>query len=119
MLSIITGSQNYGQPTPESDVDLVIRCSETTKELLIEISDLKKMPIKFGKLNIICCTNDDEFALWVLGTRICSEKNLEEGRPIPKTEAKEILDDLRYRIGILAEHDSGPLDKRITDEIDA
>jgi Nucleotidyltransferase domain len=66
--AFLTGSRVYGQPTPESDVDLVVFISEEDKETLVKLADTA-LPIRFGKLNVIALTNEDEFYAWKSATR--------------------------------------------------
>ena len=68
MKSFITGSRAYGQPNADSDLDLVILVDESTKAQLVAFSDLSTEPIRFGKLNIIACTTEEEFTCWKYGT---------------------------------------------------
>ncbi len=64
MFSFITGSRHYGSETEESDVDLVIFCDNGTEARLKELSDDKKFPIRFGKLNVITLKTIEEFVAW-------------------------------------------------------
>lgn len=93
--AFVTGSRAYGKVKPNSDVDLVILCSEETKLLLTKLSENGKEPIRFGKLNLIICTSEEEYAVWCIGT-----KQLKDGKKkINKQEATKIFDVLRYMIG--------------------
>lgn len=77
MNAFITGSRAYGQPRADSDIDLVIRCDENTAQLLRQVCDNPDIEgsageacnsIRFGKLNLLLCTNDRRFADFVVGT---------------------------------------------------
>lgn len=99
MLAFITGSRAYGTVKPSSDIDLVIRCDDTTKKLLQKLSDKiasvqgEQLTIRFGKLNVIACTTDEEFAVWRIGTTQMVKSKF--GHPFSKKAAKEVLDELR------------------------
>lgn len=94
MIAFITGSRVYGRPGPGSDIDLVIRCDEATAEALRKASD-PGPSIRFGKLNVLVCTTDEEYRVWLEGTR-----QLKLLAPIGKTQAKKLFDDLRERYGV-------------------
>lgn len=98
--AFITGSRAYGRPKKSSDVDLVIRCDEETAKLLIKKSELGKEPVRFGKLNLIICTTDEQFAVWKLGTEHMKGINQESGKTFDKEKAKVILDGLRKMVGL-------------------
>ena len=61
MNAFLTGSLLYGFPTSDSDIDLVIFCSEKEKELLLNNSDNNCIPIKYSKLNLIICTEEKQY----------------------------------------------------------
>lgn len=103
MLSFITGSRAYGRPTDGSDVDLVIRVTPATAELLRELAGGKE-PVRFGKLNLILCTTDEEFAVWRIGT---TEMNQSPMRPYTREAAKRVFDEYRLRLGLLDLAQSG------------
>lgn len=63
MNSFITGSQVYGNQTPESDVDLCILVDKGTENKLAELAG-GKYPIRFGNLNLICCNTEKEMNAW-------------------------------------------------------
>lgn len=104
MRSFITGSYAYGKPKPESDIDLVIYVNYTTKERLIKLSDYEKMPCKFGRLNLIFATSEEEYAAWLLGKILCVDDK-------PNNTNKEINnkhhDKARNLFGTTYDHDSG------------
>lgn len=97
MKSFITGSRAYGKPCPDSDVDLVIRCDEGLSEFLRSVCDISETraeatyhgrpcQIRFGRLNIIDCNTDEEFAAWKLGT-----SRLEDKSPVTRATAVAFL----------------------------
>jgi hypothetical protein len=76
MKSFLTGSCAYGTPNADSDIDLVICISPEDLGLLIEQSDdgscryggdVLCACLRFGKLNILACTRDEDFAVWKVG----------------------------------------------------
>lgn len=85
MKAFITGSRAYGKPTEESDLDLVILCTVGTELQLRRFADQldDSRAIRFGKLNIITCTDDKQYSLW----KYCTEYLLaamKEGEKITK-----------------------------------
>jgi len=89
--SYFTGSQVYGTPRPDSDIDLVIRMSseELAKIVHAQVADtvvwFENSPtasLKFGKLNVIACITDDAFEKWAVST-----VQLELRAPVTREEA--------------------------------
>lgn len=120
VLAFITGSRAYGIVTPKSDIDLVIRTDEETAERLRKLSDkdmrLKQagdnqICIRFGRLNLIVCTTDEQFAVWRIGTTDMKR----HGEAYNWQEAKEVFDNLREMVGILDIGESGPGKVRLDD----
>lgn len=69
MKPFITGSHAYGTPTPDSDIDLVLPPMEKHPEYsLIVKSELSAHPVKYGKLNLILTSTEQQFNLWKQGT---------------------------------------------------
>lgn len=71
MKSFITGSRDYGSPTANSDIDLVILVSKEDAEFLKRQSDLGNLPTKFGKLNLIIADNENDFNIWFMARELC------------------------------------------------
>jgi predicted nucleotidyltransferase len=79
--AFLTGSQVYGEPTEESDIDLVVSMSQPeTIDLLDLLHDKAKASVeeygngqatvRIGKLNlIICYENEERFSNWITGTK--------------------------------------------------
>lgn len=115
MNAIVTGSQKYGRPRLDSDVDLVILVSEedllTLKRFAGEDEEPPKdsdsdpgtagtdngltASLRFGPLNVICCTDPIAFAVWQKGT-----KQLMAERPVTKQRAIEHFRALRLKHGL-------------------
>ncbi len=71
MQAFLTGSHAYGTPREDSDIDLVIRCDEETAKFLSAQRDPMadgSPAIKFGKMNFIPCTTDEQYNAWRAGT---------------------------------------------------
>lgn len=85
---LLTGSHIYGQPTDQSDYDVVLLVSHEELVFLADAAgvDLTAPPSKewgvyddspnqvaltFGRLNLIVLTNPAEFEGWVRGTLQC------------------------------------------------
>jgi predicted nucleotidyltransferase len=94
MNAFLTGSQEFGYNKPDSDIDLVILTDSETKEKIIQLSDTGKMPIKFGKLNLIVATTPEEYSFWLLAKRWC-----EIGQVKSKKESKCFHDEIRDQFG--------------------
>lgn len=107
MNSFITGSEAYGKPRADSDIDLVILCSEFTKALLIKHSDLGNEPVRYNNLNLIVCTDDAEFAVWKVGTASCCNRKQKTGISLSSEKAASVLDDLFISIGMDRRQQSG------------
>lgn len=100
MNSFLTGSQVYGKPRKDSDLDLVVLVSPETAAKLIKHSDLGKEPVRYGKLNLILCEDDIEFATWKVGTAQIYAERMVKKKPISAQLAKAMLDILRKAVGI-------------------
>lgn len=96
MRSFITGSVAYATATEDSDLDLVVLVSPDTKNKLKEISDNQGYPIKFGCLNLVCVTSEEEWAAWKLATIRCQNTPA----PISKEQAIKIHEHSRKAMGI-------------------
>lgn len=105
--SFITGSYAYGEPTDKSDIDIVLRIGNVNADLLRKLSDKKPEPkgrkivskgpdpIRFGKINLILCLDDEVFECWRKGTVELQERARVEDRRIPRDEACEYFKSLR------------------------
>lgn len=87
----ITGSQAYGTPTKQSDIDLVVH-SQNVPQVLVINSDQggsELGSVKFGKLNLIFA-NDKEYDCWKEGTDLLIKR-----KPVTRDEAKAVFQKLR------------------------
>lgn len=107
--SFLTGSQAYGTPTNESDIDLVVlvdsqdaifelaNFSQPNKEERCSASDLVAQgnaSLRFGKLNLIVTIHPEIFNLWKRGTEY-----LRSIAPVTREQAMEHFRRLREQIG--------------------
>lgn len=94
MTSFLTGSQVYGTPTEESDVDLVVQMTADEMDKLAHFSEGTisfdeygcGRSFRFGKLNVIAISGDRLFELWKESTEACKAI-----KPVTKAEAKAIF----------------------------
>jgi len=93
MNAFVSGSQVYGNPTPCSDVDLVVLMSgETVAQLRRLFPSCKRtydseINLTIGKLNLIGFTDPKKFQAWQIGTRALAKE-----APVSSERAKEVLD---------------------------
>lgn len=109
MKAFITGSNAYGKPTAESDLDLVVLMTERVRDKLLEFSDYPKGPnpiIRFGKLNIIGVTSELEAAVWLVSTKEL-ETIKESGQTSTRKEAAALIDSLLESVGLGIRPQSG------------
>jgi len=99
-MAFVTGSVRYGEPTDESDIDLVIltdresavglilQCdSENASEYIPEDdSEDITTAIRFGVLNVILHTCPKKYEAWKKGTQEMIEK-----RPVTRAEAVDCI----------------------------
>jgi hypothetical protein len=102
----ITGSHVYGIPNAESDVDLVLLLDARTQQILEANSETKKVPIRYGNLNLILCHSPEEYDAWKTFTDQTTQVAVESGIGVSSAEAREIFKKYRIRGG------SGKADER-------
>ena len=110
MNAFVTGSRAYGTIKPDSDIDLVIRIDHETAILLRKLSDQSMevgekntpRPVRFGKLNLLLCESDEEWAVWRIGT---TQMRLDIAA-FDKAAAKKNFDVLRNLCGLADKADS-------------
>lgn len=110
--SFLTGSFRYGTPHEHSDVDLVVLVAEADMLMLMNVARMTSDEpaqavdygeddtacLRFGRLNLICCTRLRDFETWRRGT-----EDLAERKPVTRTEAVEWFRHLRNEAKALAE----------------
>jgi predicted nucleotidyltransferase len=107
MRAFLTGSQVYGKPTDESDIDLVVLMDIDTQEQLLDLSG-GKFPIKFGKLNIIAASTDIQYLAWLEAKRQCLVEKKETRKPLDKERAVEIHTKVREFLNVPYSGESEP-----------
>lgn len=104
MNAFLTGSQIYGSPTENSDIDLVVSMDDENRArlwALVKDSEKKanfntdadyggNLNLQFGRLNLIVLKSDIEMANWKVGTVM-----LERQGPVSRERAVEVLKALR------------------------
>lgn len=110
-MAFITGSHRYGKPTEESDLDLVILldrdCGSWDEKRLRELSEGAAPQIRFGRLNLILCRTETEYAYWKAGTEIMARESRVNDESIGKKKAKRRFDWFRAKLGLFDRGDSG------------
>lgn len=94
--SFVTGSQAYGTPTSESDVDLAIFLPSPHYDLFLGLfADEAVVPLhynavsnslRFGKLNLLIFTDEVRFNAWKLATA-----ELIKAKPVARDIAVEAI----------------------------
>jgi hypothetical protein len=96
--AFLTGSRAYGTPRPDSDVDLVVCVSKDEAAKLRELSDdPDARSVRFGRLNLVICTDRKLWDAWALGT-----DELKARAPVTRDEAKRVLSHYRQLAGAAA-----------------
>lgn len=103
--AFVTGSRKYGTPKPHSDIDLVVLVSNSDLEKLIDMSAYPDVAsyglcketynLRFGKLNLLCCTHQAAYDVWVKGT-----KQLIKQKPVERADAVKLFSRLRTEAGL-------------------
>jgi len=113
MKAFLTGSQAYGTPHEESDVDIVLRMDIIDTDKMIKaLIALGQTPehvdygdgqssIKIGALNLIVCHTDKRYTSWVLGTAALNQENHDQ-YPMRRTRGRaiEVFSGLRDMLGL-------------------
>lgn len=90
---LFTGSRCYGTPRPESDWDWVIKIQQYPQKVLVshadEVTEKEKdqypdggyegsnrldRALRFGPVNLICCSSTMQYQAWCNGTRYLTEQ---------------------------------------------
>lgn len=99
--AFITGSQAYGTPTEESDVDLVILVDPKTLRFLMgafgdikeddeSYKDMTSAQFSIGTLNLILCQEVKHYRQWQRGT-----KTLKAMAPVTREQAVALFASIR------------------------
>lgn len=103
--AFVTGSHKYGKPSAASDIDLVVLVSPKDLERLIKLSNYPDVAsyglcketynLKFGELNLLCCTHEVAYDVWRKGTN-----QLLKQKPVDRTVAVKLFSRLRKEAGL-------------------
>lgn len=84
-----TGSQAYGKPREDSDIDLVVCCDDiNVKRKLFELSEASG--VIFGKLNLIVVSSA-QYDSWHKATKELIALKAKRGKPIARGEAVKVM----------------------------
>lgn len=128
MYAFLTGSHRYGEPTEESDIDLVVymdprQVATLRRELCGEdpATVSEDAPIRYGKLNIIVCTTHRKWLAWATGTEeLMVRKERSSMGSVTRNLAVTVFDSIRYHLGLGPFNgDSGALTEEEKEEIRA
>lgn len=107
--ALLTGSQVYGQPTDESDIDLVLYLTKEETHTLLDAFDNQEehdeiyvhspddegdyafTSIRVGPLNLLLCHTYEEYQIWKETTQLCKSKGIK----LTNEQACEVFDNLR------------------------
>ncbi len=106
--SFVTGSQVYGTPHPDSDIDLVVLVSCEDLGRLTQAAQAGSgfgapggtqyedgLSLRFGGLNLLCVTQQKHFDIWKQGT-----ESLIAMKPVTREFAVQFLANLRRQYKI-------------------
>lgn len=114
MNAFLTGSQVYGTPHEKSDIDLVVLVSQPELEILAAhhrsdsdpevYKGMTSTALRFGKLNLLCVTDEADLAVWRSGT-----DELVARKPVTRPEAVALFTAKRKAL-VVERLESNPLD---------
>ena len=93
-MALLTGSRAYGRPPPGSDIDVVVLLGEDDLLRIIDAMGEAGVdpryvgepgattPIRFGVLNLLCVTDEEDYRVWEEGTAALIERG-----PVERPEA--------------------------------
>ena len=96
--AFVTGSQAYGRPRPDSDIDIVLWVEPETRKKLFALSEQQR---KEGKIpaagnscyltnvNLVLIDSPDQFDMWEQTTKELVARAEVRGCPVLKEEAKQ------------------------------
>jgi len=112
--AIVTGSQKYGTPKPDSDVDLVVLVSGEDMHILQQFADAEQhketkgnydgvgglsASLRFGRLNLLLTTDPLAYEVWRRGTqKLVIESHLDG--PIDRDTAVRLFNGLQSHCGL-------------------
>jgi predicted nucleotidyltransferase len=103
--AFVTGSYAYGVPRADSDIDLVVYLSGKDLDRLRTAHNQDAEheedyitagghPFKFGRLNLLCCTDKKLYDIWFKGTA-----QLKRRAPVTRNVAIAHMEQLRHEAG--------------------
>lgn len=97
----VTGSQAYGVPREDSDIDLVVAVPDELRQYLASVCDnqsgrLGQRSMRFGRLNLLCATTPEQYEAWHAGTT----ELLSEEESADRDHAREVIGNWRQRLGV-------------------
>lgn len=107
MNAFITGSRAYGTPKKESDIDLCVLVDQQTKDRLTKLSKNKSEPVRFGNLNLVLVTTEEEFAAWKCCTATMVRNKVENKSPSSKETATRLIKERLRELGFYTKKPSG------------
>lgn len=117
MNAIVTGSRAYGNPRPDSDIDLVVLVSEDDMMNLVGVAGKvhieEKMDepqqrygmganaavLRFGQLNLLVTTDPLQFEVWRRGTE-AMKRYVQTHERLSRGQAIDYLQALRQHCGV-------------------
>jgi len=112
MKAFLTGSQVYGTPSKESDIDLVVCMTVSDVNTMVRVLTEKgekpehvdygdgQSSIKIGSLNLLVCHTDKRYASWLLGTQVLMQERQTRHSPLTREHAIEVFSALREMLGL-------------------
>lgn len=118
--AFLTGSRIYGQPRPDSDIDLVVRCDQELVDRLCEefpdanchtavhVDDPNaeyppevSHAFRFGSLNLILVVSDTAYESWKAARDECIAAMMKKRNGITRDKAVEIHRHERRKRGLI------------------
>lgn len=111
--AVLTGSRAYGKPRADSDIDLVVLLPRADVQRLLlradedggkdssSLGDAARdsapfsRSMRFGNLNLICCSTVESFRCWKDGTAYLKAKADRTGQPVTRDDAVAYFTELR------------------------
>lgn len=112
MEPLLVGSHRYGTPRDGSDIDVVLRVDGKILDVLLKhgsrdgnslgsvdpeklLRETGQVSVRFGVLNLILCSKDEAYAVWVDGL-----KTLDAEAPVTRERAVDVFHALRVAAGL-------------------
>jgi hypothetical protein len=99
-MTFITGSQVYGNPSADADVDIVMLVSKADMHRLIGLSDYEEFPVRYGRMNLILCGTQDQYDAWKESCQKCKLAALDNNGSIDRDTAVAIHTEVFKEYGV-------------------